>query len=127
MIASRWLLLPITFCVLTTSISVAGEAKDIVGKYTAKGITPEGEKYSGTAEIVHKAGNTVEITWQIGRRKTIGLGRLVKDTLTIEYQGAILDREGKATYEVKPKGRIVGKWHTKGRDGVGTETLIPEK
>lgn len=123
----RWLLVVLPMLFMGSIPAWAAEAKDLAGKYTVTGKDPSGTEYSGTAEVTHKKGPTVEIVWKIGKRTTIGLGKLTGDTLTVEYQGAIADREGKAIYEVKPRGRIIGKWHTKGSKGVGTETMVPEK
>ncbi|MBI1345331.1 hypothetical protein GC163_03495 [bacterium] len=123
---SRLQAIVVTVLVLGSASVFAVEAKALAGKYTVTGKNPAGNEFSGTAEITHKKGPTVEIVWKIGKRTTVGFGKLVGDTLTVEYQGAVADREGKAIYEVKPRGKIIGKWHTKGVPGVGTETMTPE-
>ncbi len=109
------------------SLSHGAEPKDLVGKYDVSGKTPEGEKFSGTAEIVHLKARTLQITWTIGNRVTIGKGKFVDNVLNIEYEGAVAEREGKAKYELKSEGRLIGQWHTKGRKGVGTEVMVPAK
>jgi hypothetical protein len=112
---------------LMASPLIAAEAQDLAGNYRVKGTDPEGNNYEGTAEITFKAGKTVEITWTIGNRRSIGLGRLDGNTLTVEYQGAVADRGGKAVYQVRPAGRLVGEWTRRRGPKKGTETLIPQK
>ena len=123
----RCILFSIVSCLLSASHLVAAEAKDLAGKYKVEGVDPSGNKYDGVAEVEFKAGDKVDITWKIGKRTTLGVGRLVGDTLTVQYKGALADRQGNASYQVMPLGRLVGRWRTKGVKGVGKETLIPQK
>jgi len=108
------------------SPALAAEAKDLVGKYDLTGTNPDGSKYEGTAEIEFEKGNTVKITYKVGKRNDIGLGKVDGDKLVVKYQGAVADRQGGAEYEIKKNGQLVGKWHDKGSKP-GHETLIPKK
>ena len=104
--------------------AAAVEAKDLVGKYELTGTNPDGSKYEGSAEIEFEKGDTVKVTYKVGKRNDIGLGKLEGDKLTVTYQGAVADRQGKAEYEVRKNGKLVGKWRDKG-DKPGRETLTP--
>jgi hypothetical protein len=106
--------------------AVAADARDLVGKYELKGSNPDGSTYEGTAEIEFEKGNTVKITYKVGKRNDIGLGKFEDGKLTVTYVGAVADRKGGAEYALRKNGRLVGSWHDKG-DKPGKETLIPQK
>lgn len=114
-------------CLSVCSTLLAVEAKDLAGSYTVKGVEPNGDKYEGTCEITHTARHSVQLVWKFGKKRSIGQGKLENDVLTVEYEGAIADREGKAVYDVKSKDRLVGEWKRKGTKGTGKETLARDK
>jgi hypothetical protein len=99
--------------------------KSLVGKYDAVTVFSTGERYEGTAEITLEKGKSVKITWQYGKRKDIGLGRLEGNKLTVTYQRAYVDTQGKAEYTVEKGGKLSGTFEdTKGKSG--TEVLTPK-
>ena len=123
----RCVVLGLALGLLPTGAASAADAKDLAGKYAVEGVNPAGETYTGVAEVAVAKGGKLEITWRIGKRTTVGTGRLAAGVLTVEYEGAVADREGKALYQVRPRGVLSGRWHTKGVKGAGRETLTPRK
>ncbi len=113
--------------VFSSSIALAVKPKDLVGKFDSKVTEPSGQKYEGTCEITHTGGRTLTLIWKYGSKKSIGNGKLEDDVLTVEYEGAIADREGKAVYTIKSPDEIVGEFHRKGTKGIGKETLTRQK
>jgi hypothetical protein len=120
-------LLGLGLVVVSSGHLQAADAKDLAGTFTSKVTEPSGDTYDGTCEIIHKGGKSLELVWKYGSKKSIGLGKLNGDTLEVEYQGAVANREGKAVYEVKSNDRLVGEWKRKGTKGKGKEILIRAK
>ncbi len=112
---------------LQGTLVFAVEPKELVGTFTSKVTEPDGSTYEGTCEITHKAGRVIDMVWHYGKQRSIGVGKLVDDVLTIKYEGAIVDREGQAKYEIKSKDRLIGSFKRKGTKGLGKEILVREK
>lgn len=110
-----------------SSLAAEIRPKQLVGSFTSKVTDPDGTKYEGTCEITHKAGRTLEMVWVYGAKKSVGMGKLDGDVLTIEYEGAIANRMGKARYEVKSEDRLTGQFKRKGTKGLGSEILLRVK
>src|SRR4051812_47079228 len=92
----------------------AAEPKDLVGKYTCKGVNPDGSKYEHPLEITLERGNTLKVLYQ-SDRPDIGLASLKGDTLTVRFQGVKkTDRTGEAEYKLQNNGVLKGWWHDKG-------------
>ncbi len=108
------------------SIAMAVEPKDLVGSFKSKVTEPDGSKYEGTCEITHSTRRTLQLVWHYGKKTSVGIGKLKDDILTVEYEGAIANREGTARYEIKSADRLAGKFKRKGTKGTGTELLIRE-
>jgi hypothetical protein len=62
--------------------------------------------------------------WVYGSKKSVGVGKLNGDVLTIEYEGATANRMGVAKYEIKSKDRLIGQFKRKGTKGLGSEILL---
>jgi len=111
---------------LLTTPARAAEPKDLVGKYTCKGVNADGSKYDHPAEITLEKGNTLKIIYQ-SAEPDIGLGSLKGNTLTVKFQGVKkTDSTGEAHYEFQEDGVLKGWWHYNG-DKKTPENLIPKK
>ncbi len=88
----------------------------------------DGSKYDGTCEITHEGGRSLKFIWHYGKKTSIGLGKLDKDgKISVEYQGAVANREGRAEYDVKSADKLTGTFHRKGTKGKGTEVISREQ
>jgi hypothetical protein len=105
--------------------AVAVNPRDLVGKYDLSGTNPDGTTYEGTATIEFAAGNSVTITYKIGRRNDVGVGKVEGNKLIVTYQGAVVNRKGGAEYVIRKNGKLEGTWRDKG-EKKGTETLTPK-
>ena len=102
------------------------EPKKLVGKYTCKGVNPDGEKFDHPAEIILVKGKTLLIYFD-SDEPDIGLCALRGNKLTVRFQGVKDPKStGEAEYTLTRGGVLKGRWRYKG-DKWMPETLIPMK
>lgn len=120
------LLAGVSMLIVAATAVQAVEPKDLVGKYDVVTTLANGNSVSGTAEITFEKGKSLKITWHSTKRSDIGIGRLKGDTLSVTYQRAKVNTQGKAEYTVQKDGSLVGTFDdSKGVSG--KETLTPKK
>ncbi|WP_431302281.1 hypothetical protein [Sediminicoccus sp. BL-A-41-H5] len=108
---------------LAASLCIQPVAAQRSGFYAVEGRAADGTIYMGAATLTPTGPQTWRITWRVSGNTSVGVGLTVGKLLVIGY---ISDREtGVAAYEVRPDGRLVGRWTQGAEGGVGTETLIP--
>lgn len=88
----------------------------IGGTYTVQGNTPEGGAYEGTVTISDNAASGYHVVWTIGSDTYEGNGKLIGNTLTVDWGQA-----EPVVYKVSRDGTTLnGKW---GKRGKGREKL----
>lgn len=90
----------------------------LVGSYSARGTNPNGSRYSGNVRIWTE-GNTYRMRWDIAGKVYSGKGKLVGNTLTIDWGAAY-----PVIYKVGKNGVLHGRWS---KGGKGRETLSPKR
>jgi hypothetical protein len=109
--------------VVLVTLPLGAAAQEVSGKYTVEGRNFDGSRYRGVAEILVTTKNTCRIVWNTGSTSE-GICMRNGKTFAATYGS------GKATglviYEIRPDGRMEGLWTMADREGVGTETLIPQ-
>lgn len=105
------------------SFALAAAAQDVGGRYTAEGRNFDGSRYRGTAEIRVTSKNTCRIRWNVGSTYE---GICMRNGRIFAATYGSGGTAGLVIYEIRPDGRMEGLWTTADREGVGTETLIPE-
>jgi len=102
----------------------AAAAVDIGGKYEVRGTNLDGSRYSGSATITVTSSTTCEIVWKVG---TSSSGICMRNGIAFAA-GYVMGKDvGLVIYEIKSDGTLDGRWTIAGRNGVGTELLIPTK
>src|SRR5262249_51180166 len=86
--------------------------KELVGTYDVTTKLSDGKEAHGTLEVTLEKLNTLKMTWTWKKinRIHIGLGRLKKNKLTVEFTRAKLNIQGKGEYTVQQDGSLVGSW-----------------
>lgn len=101
---------------------VRAETLTLSSTYKVNGTNPDGSAYSGTVKIKILSDTTFAITWDIGGTEYKGFGMRLNDNLSATYT---MDGEpGLVMYKVEGNG-LNGLWAIRGRNGNGTEKLIP--
>lgn len=94
----------------------------LASTYKVSGTNPDGSAYTGTVKIKILSDTTFAITWDIGGTEYKGFGMRLNDNLSATYT---MDGEpGLVMYKVDGNG-LNGLWAIRGRDGNGTEKLLP--
>ena len=109
---------------LAGSTAIRVEAQTIGGSYIAAGTNFDGSRYTGTAQITPE-GSTCRIIWHTGGSPSEGLCMLSGKTLAAFYK--LGPEYGLIIYELQPDGSLQGHWSVAGKQGVGTEELVPHK
>jgi hypothetical protein len=111
---------------LLATAAGAVEPRALVGKYTCKGVNPDGEKFDHPAEIILVKGKTLLIYFD-SDEPDIGLCALRGNKLTVRFQGVKdPNTTGEAEYQLGKDGVLKGRWRYKG-DKWMPESLIPVK
>jgi hypothetical protein len=98
---------------------------DVSGIYTLRGTNFDGSAYTGEVRITESDG-IYSIVWSIGEQQVqTGTGTFNGTQLTARWQEG--QYSGDAIYALQPDGSLTGIWTQDGRDGQGTESLIPKK
>lgn len=111
---------------LLATAARAVEPKKLVGKYTCKGVSPDGSKFDHPAEIMIVKGKTLVIYYD-SDEPDIGLCALQGNKLTVRFQGVKNPKStGEAEYQLNKDGVLKGRWRYKGEKWM-PESLIPKK
>ena len=94
------------------------------GTYNVEGTNLDGSTYSGTATIALTSETTCSIEWHTGSTTSNGICMLYDNAFAAGY--VLDDAVGLVVYEVKGDGSLEGAWTISGKDGSGTETLMPQ-
>jgi hypothetical protein len=113
----------LTACLFSLSAIVPAAAQSIGGTYQVEGTNFDGSPYSGTAEITLTSETTCVIEWQTGGSSSQGICMRNNDAFSAGY--VMGDAIGLVVYKVAPDGSMQGLWTIAGKDGNGTENLIP--
>jgi len=108
---------------LLATAPAAATAQSVSGTYTVEGRNFDGSRYRGTAEISVTSKNTCRIVWNVG---TVSEGICMRNGTVFAASYGQGGTTGLVIYEIRPDGRMEGLWTMADRDGVGTETLIPQ-
>jgi hypothetical protein len=104
-------------------LPLAVAAQDVSGRYTVEGRNFDGSRYRGVAEIMVTTKNTCRIVWNTGSTSE---GICMRNGKTFAATYGSGSTTGLVIYEIRPDGRMEGLWTMADREGVGTETLIPQ-
>jgi hypothetical protein len=110
---------------LAMSLIAQVVAQPINSSYTLAGKNFDGSNYTGVVQITPQ-GSTCRITWQTGGgSQSEGLCMLSGKTLAAFYK--LGSEYGLVIYELQQDGSLRGHWSVAGKQGVGTELLLPQK
>lgn len=117
-----------TFCrsglaAVLVALPLAAAAQDVSGRYTVEGRNFDGSRYRGVAEVMVTSKNTCRIVWNTGSTSE---GICMRNGKTFAATYGSGSTTGLVIYEIRPDGRMEGLWTMADREGVGTESLIPQ-
>jgi hypothetical protein len=100
----------------------------LAGTYTVNGVDPIGREYSGTLVIAGTGADTYAMEWIITGSIVRGVGTHSGNRLLVEWEttAAVTSGTGRATYEIRADGSMVGTRVVDGIEGSGTEEIFPE-
>jgi hypothetical protein len=101
----------------------SASAQSIGGKYTVEGTNFDGSPYTGTAEVTLTSSTTCVIHWATGGTTSDGICSRNGDAFAAAYK--LGDAIGLVVYKVMENGTLEGIWTIAGKEGNGTEKLIP--
>jgi len=110
--------------ILAMSLITRVAAQTFGGSYTVAGKNFDGSRYTGTVQIAPQ-GATCRIVWQTGGSQSEGLCMMSGSTLAAFYR--LGSEYGLVIYELQPDGSFQGRWSVAGKQGAGTELLMPQK
>ncbi len=108
---------------LAMMAALPAAAQDIGGNYTVKGTNLDGSEYGGTATITLVSKTTCVIEWKTGSTTSQGICSRNDDAFAAAY--VLGDAMGLVIYKVDSDGTLDGLWTITGKEGSGTEVLIP--
>jgi hypothetical protein len=114
----RFVILSLSAAALTASAAAQTVS------YTLAGKNFDGSTYTGTVQIT-PSGSTCQIVWRTGNSQSEGLCMPSGKTLAAFYRLGL--EYGLVIYELQPDGSLQGRWSIAGKQGVGTELLVPQK
>jgi hypothetical protein len=91
-------------------------------KFEARGTNPDGSRYSGTATITIISNTTCTIVWEVGSTAS---GICMREGSTFAASYVLGSAVGIVIYTIRDDGILDGKWTIAGKDGIGTELLLP--
>jgi hypothetical protein len=98
-------------------------AQSIGGKYNVEGTNFDGSPYTGTAEVTLTSSTTCVIRWATAGNTSEGICSRNGDAFAAAYK--LGDAIGLVVYKVMENGTLDGLWTIAGKEGSGTEKLIP--
>ena len=98
------------------------------GTYTVNGVDPTGREYSGTLVITRTGTDTYALEWIITGSIVSGVGTHSGDRLLVDWEttAAVTSGTGRATYDIRSDGSMIGTRVVNGLEGSGTEEIFPE-
>jgi len=108
---------------MLATLPFGAAAQEVSGRYTVEGRNFDGSRYKGLAEILVTTKNTCRIVWNTGSTSE---GICMRNGKTFAATYGTGSTTGLVIYEIRPDGRMEGLWTMADREGVGTETLIPQ-
>ncbi len=112
----------VALALLPMMISPAA-AEGFGGRYSVQGANPNGSTYGGEAEITLTSETTCEIKWTTGSTESYGICMRNDDSFAAGYKMG--DEIGLVIYKVQADGSLSGLWTVAGKNGNGTEILVP--
>ncbi len=109
---------------LAIGVTGAAGAQTVGGSYSVAGTNFDGSAYAGTVQITPE-GSTCRIVWNTGPVPSEGVCMLSNKAFAAFYK--LGSDYGLVVYELQPDGSLKGNWSIAGKQGVGTETLVPQK
>jgi hypothetical protein len=116
--------LAIAAAVLFT-VALPAAAQSLDGRYQVQGKNFDGTAYTGTAEIVSASKTPCHIVWHTAGDITKGICMRNGSTFAASYHSG--KSIGLVIYDIKPDGSMDGRWTLEDTDGVGSESLTPQK
>jgi hypothetical protein len=110
--------------ILLASVATA-TAQNLPGKYSVQGTNLDGSLYSGTAEIVATSETTCRIVWHTG--STTSSGICMRNGASFAAGYVLGESVGLVVYEMMADGSLKGAWTIAEEEGVGYETLTPQR
>ncbi len=120
----RFLELGLAMAIATTPSMALAQSGSVSGTYIVEGRNFDGSRYRGTAEITVTSKNTCRIVWNVG---SVSEGICMRNGTVFAASYGQGGTTGLVIYEIQPDGRMKGLWTMADRDGIGTETLIPQR
>jgi hypothetical protein len=108
---------------LLVLLAAPASAQSIGGAYKVAGTNFDGSPYGGTAEITLTSETTCVIKWQTGGSSSEGICMRNDDAFSAGY--VMGDDIGLVVYKVMEDGSLHGLWTIAGKEGNGTEVLMP--
>jgi len=93
------------------------------GAYDVRGVSPDGNTYSGVLAMQQVGLASWQVVWQIGEARVEGYAMSAGPSFAIGF--TVADRPGIAVYQVGADGGMTGQWTIVGSSGIGTESLTP--
>ncbi|MFO1081924.1 MAG: hypothetical protein U1E23_15000 [Reyranellaceae bacterium] len=106
----------------TFASGAAGQTLD--GVYAVGGTNFDGSAYSGTAEI-RSGKNGCAIVWRTGQ--TVSQGACIVSGRSMAAVYKLGNEYGLVLYDRATDGSLKGRWTIPGKQGEGSETLVPKK
>ena len=110
---------------LIATFCLPAAAEGFGGHYVVHGTNLDGATYEGEADITLTSGTTCEIKWTTGATESDGICMRNDDAFAAGYR--IGDDIGLVIYKILPDGSLSGLWTIAGKEGNGTETLVPNQ
>lgn len=112
-----------TILVVVMGCSIASAAGFREGTYDVRGTNLDGSPYSGSAKVRLISNTTCSITWVTGSTSSSGVCMLMDGVLGVAYSDG--SAVGVVMYKINADGTLDGVWTVAGKNGSGTERLIP--
>jgi len=95
------------------------------GDYAVAGQTQDGQRYTGSLQMIPSGQNTWLVNWRVAGDTAAGVGLLIPEGPLLVV-GYLAGRDvGVVAYAVQPDGRLLGTWTQGQGGGIGSETLTP--
>lgn len=111
---------------LVMALGSAAYAQSVGGTYKVDGTSPDGGRYTGTAEITPTSDTTCNIVWRTGSANEESSGICMRYENAFSAGYVLGDAVGLVIYEIKSDGTLDGIWTVAGQKGSGTEVLTPQ-
>ena len=100
---------------LATLLALPATAADLSGWYEARGMNPDGSRYTGQVELTENGG-AVSMTWDVAGSSYAGAGTIDGKLITVQW-----GNPNPIYYVITPSGELHGTW----AGGTALEKLVP--